>query len=68
MHLFGKELENIVMMMVARTMEAVETELMRPGATVASQYGVGRCGDGVFGHGPTVTAATYGIWRKTAAM
>ena len=38
--------------MVARTMEAVETEMMRPGATVASPFGVGRSVDGVFGYGP----------------
>ena len=57
-HLVGKELENIVVMMVARTMEAVETEMMRLGAIVAPYWalvdGEMACSATV----PRVTAAT----------
>ena len=57
-HLVGKEWENIVVMMVARTMEAIETGMMRLGATVALRSALVDVGMACSAMVPRVTAAT----------
>lgn len=56
-HLYGKEWEHIVVM-VARPMEAMETGMMRPGATVAPRSASVDVGMACSAMVPRVKAAT----------